>query len=128
MLLLGWKKNLQPHGHFWNRFETHDLKCDDEKWVVEDERYQKRCNCGDATTDPHLSLLIKGHDHHCSAVALHSGRSEQEVLLSFLQADAVDDALPLAALQPSFNHREVGGVDAQRYLQEKWTSVVRMVL
>lgn len=70
----------------------------------------------------HLPLLIEGHDHHSGPVALHRGRAVQELLLSFLQADAVHDALPLAAFQPGLDHREVGGVDAQRNLWRKWAS------
>lgn len=62
-------------------------------------------------------MLIKGHDHHRGSVALHRGGLQQEVGLSFLQADAVHDALPLAALQTGLDHREVGGVDAQRNLE-----------
>lgn len=66
---------------------------------------------------PNLPVLIKGHDHHRGSVALHRGGLQQEVGLSFLQTDAVHDALPLTALQTGLDHREVGGVDAQRNLE-----------
>lgn len=53
---------------------------------------------------PHLPLLIKGHDNDSSSVTLHSGSSEQELLLSFLQTDTVDYTLSLTAFQSSLNH------------------------
>ncbi len=53
---------------------------------------------------PHLSLLIEGHDHNSSSIAPDCGSSLQELLLSLLQADAVDDALPLTAFEPRLNH------------------------
>lgn len=79
-------------------------------------RVHPYCVCVCVCLSPHLSLLIEGHDHHSSSVALHSGSSKQELLLSFLQTDTVDNTLPLTALQPSLNHWEVRGVDTQRNL------------
>lgn len=73
---------------------------------------------------PHLPLLIKGHDHHSSSVALHSGSSEQELLLSFLQTDTVHYTLPLTALQTRLNHREAGGVNTQRNLERVQISLM----
>lgn len=65
-----------------------------------------------------LSLLIKGHDHHCCSIALHTGCFVQEVSFSFLQTDTVNNTFPLTALQTGLDYREVRWVDTQRNLGE----------
>lgn len=67
----------------------------------------------------HLSFFIKSHDDHSSTKLLDPPGLLQEVLLPLLQADAVDDALALAALQAGFNHGEIGRVDAQGHLRSQ---------
>lgn len=66
-----------------------------------------------------LSVLIKGHDHHCSSIAFHRSCLIQKVRFSFLQTDAVNNTLPLTTLQTSLDDREVGWVNAQRNLKEE---------
>jgi hypothetical protein len=46
-----------------------------------------------------LALLVEGHHHGGGAVAAHQRGLAAELGLAFLQADAVDDALALDALQ-----------------------------
>lgn len=67
----------------------------------------------------HLSFFVKSHDDHSSTKLLDPPGLLQEVLLPLLQADAIDDALALAALQAGFNHSEIGRVDAQGHLRSQ---------
>src|SRR5690625_6760403 len=52
-----------------------------------------------------LALLVEGHDDDCGAIALAEAGLVQEVLLAVLEADGVDDALALNALEPGLQHR-----------------------
>lgn len=67
----------------------------------------------------HLPFFIKSHDHHSSSKLLNLSSLLQEVFLSLLQANAVDNALALAALQAGFNHSKIGRVDAQGHLDQR---------
>ena len=62
-----------------------------------------------------LTLLVEGHDDHRRAVAPHQGGLADEFLLALLEADRVDDALPLDALEPRLDHRPLGRVDHHRH-------------
>ena len=61
-----------------------------------------------------LALLVEGHHHHAGAVALDGRRLRQEVGLPFLEADRVDDALALQALQAGLDDRPLRAVDHHR--------------
>ena len=61
-----------------------------------------------------LALLVEGHHDHAGAVAPDGGGLGEEVGFAFLQADRVDDALPLQALQAGLDHRPLGAVDHHR--------------
>ena len=62
-----------------------------------------------------LPGLVERHDDHAGAVALDQLGLVQEVGLPFLQADRVDDALALHALQAGFDHRPLRAVDHHRH-------------
>ena len=71
-----------------------------------------------ALADLHLALdrvrlagLVERHHHDAGAVAADRARLLEEVVLPFLQADRVDDALALHALQPGLEHRPLRAVD-----------------
>ena len=51
-----------------------------------------------------LALFVEGHDDHAGAVAADLARLLAENVFAFLQADGIDDALALQALQPGFDH------------------------
>ena len=61
-----------------------------------------------------LTLLVERHHDHARPVAAHHRGLLQEGLLALLQADRVDDALALDALQPGFEHRGARAVDHDR--------------
>ena len=61
-----------------------------------------------------LPLLVEGHHDHRRAVALDGRRLLQEILLAFLQADRVDDALALQALQTGLDDRPLRAVHHHR--------------
>ncbi len=52
-----------------------------------------------------LALLVEGHHHHRRAVAADGPGLVQEVGFALLQADRVDDALALHALEAGLDHR-----------------------
>jgi hypothetical protein len=58
-----------------------------------------------------LSLLVERHHHHRGAVAAHQSGVLQELGLTLLEADRVDHALPLDALEPRLDHRPLRRVD-----------------
>ena len=62
-----------------------------------------------------LALLVERHDHRRRAVAADAPGDGDERLLALLQADRVDDALALQALQPGLDHRPLGRVDHHRH-------------
>ena len=67
-----------------------------------------------------LPLLVERHHHDRGAVAANDPRVLQERLLPLLEADRVDDALPLDALQPRLEHLKPRGVDHDRDLRDFW--------
>lgn len=67
----------------------------------------------------HLPFFVKSHDHHSGSKLLNFPSLRQEVILSLLQANAVDNAFSLAAFQASFNHGEIGRVNAQGHLHQR---------
>ena len=62
-----------------------------------------------------LSHFIERHDDHGGAVPFDQPRMAREGLLALLQADRVDDALALHALEPGFDHLPFGAVDHDRH-------------
>jgi hypothetical protein len=58
-----------------------------------------------------LALFVEGHHHRGRAVAAHQRGLALEFGLAFLQADAVDDALALDALEAGFDDAPLGAVD-----------------
>lgn len=64
----------------------------------------------------YLSHFIECHDNDSSSKALYCPSLFKEVCLSLLEADGVDNALALGALEPRFNDGKVGGINAQRNL------------
>ncbi len=65
-----------------------------------------------------LALLVEGHDHHRSAVAHHFARLGDKGVLAFLEADGIDHALALKALEPGFDDRELGRIDHHRHARD----------
>ncbi len=65
-----------------------------------------------------LALLVKRHDHDRSAVRTHAFRLLEERPLALLQADGVDDALALQALEPRLDHRPLRGIDHHRHARD----------
>ena len=66
----------------------------------------------DAVIGPgRLSLLVEGHDDDGGAEFPHASRVRPEGVLALLQADRVDDALALHALQSGLDHLELRRVD-----------------
>src|SRR5690606_12322418 len=61
-----------------------------------------------------LPLLVERHDDDGGTVAADQLRLLYELLLTLLQADRIDDRLPLHALQPGLDHRPLRGVDHHR--------------
>ena len=51
-----------------------------------------------------LALLVERHDDHAGAVAAHGAGLLEERLLALLEAERVDDALPLEALEARLEH------------------------
>ena len=62
-----------------------------------------------------LAGLVERHDDDAGAVALDDLRLVEEVRLAFLQADRVDDALALDALEAGFDDRPARAVDHHRH-------------
>src|SRR5581483_491493 len=61
-----------------------------------------------------LALLVEGHDDDAGAVAQHGARLVEERLLALLEAERVDDAFALQALEPGFEHCPARAVDHDR--------------
>ena len=62
-----------------------------------------------------LPLLVEGHDHRRRAIAAHLARVVEKNLLPLLQADGVDDALALQALESRLEHAPLGGIEHHRH-------------
>ena len=58
-----------------------------------------------------LAALVERHHDHRGAVAADAARLVEEVGLALLEADGVDDRLPLHALQPRLDDRPLRAVD-----------------
>jgi len=54
-----------------------------------------------------LAVLVKGHDHHGSAMLADDVGMFDELLLTNFERDGVDDRLPLAPLQSCLNNLEL---------------------
>ena len=66
----------------------------------------------DLVLDRHrLPLFVEHHHHAGRAVLPHQPRVGQELILALLEADGIDDRLPLHALQPRFQHGPTRTVD-----------------
>ena len=65
-----------------------------------------------------LPGLVERHHDDAGAVLLDEARLVQEVGLAFLQADRVDDALALHALQPGLDDRPLRAVDHHRHARD----------
>ena len=63
-----------------------------------------------------LPLLIEAHHYHSRSIAHHVEGMFDELLLTFLQRDGVDNALTLDTFQTCHNDVPVGGVDHHRHL------------
>ncbi len=61
-----------------------------------------------------LALLVEGHDDHAGAVVADAPGLVEERLLALLEADRVDDALALHALEPGLEHAPPRAVDHDR--------------
>ena len=61
-----------------------------------------------------LALLVEGHHDHAGAVVADAPRLLQEGLLALLEADRVDHALALDALEPGLQHAPPRAVDHDR--------------
>mmetsp|Transcript_656 Transcript_656/g.1781 ORF Transcript_656/g.1781 Transcript_656/m.1781 type:complete len:563 (+) Transcript_656:3249-4937(+) len=62
-----------------------------------------------------LARLIKCHHHNSSTVLLHDAGVGAECILALLEADAVDDALALRALQPGLHNLKLAAVNHERH-------------
>ncbi len=78
-----------------------------------------------ALTDLHLarsriglSLLVERHDDDRRSIAAHESRVRTKRLFPFLQADRVDDPLPLYALEARFDHRPLRAIDDDRHARD----------
>ena len=65
-----------------------------------------------------LAGLVERHDDDGGAVVLDHARLVEEVRFPFLEADRVDDALALDALQPGLEDRPLGAVDHDRHARD----------
>ena len=65
-----------------------------------------------------LPDLVEGHDDDAGAIALDGLGLLEEVLFPFLEADGVDDALALDALEPGFENGPLGAVDHHRHARD----------
>ena len=74
------------------------------------------CNLDTSFIARGLPLLIEAHHHHSCPIAHHVESMFDELLLTFLQRDGVDDALTLDTFQTCHNDVPVGGVDHHRHL------------
>ena len=71
---------------------------------------------GDALIDRlGLAVLVEGHDDDRRAITPGQPRLAQEFGLALLQADGVDDALALDALQPGLDDAPLGRVEHDRH-------------
>src|SRR5437660_1266218 len=77
--------------------------------------------CRRASADFHLAvggdrlaLLVEGHDDGGGAVAADQAGLFEELRLALLEADRVDDALALHALQARLDHLPLRAVDHHR--------------
>ena len=61
-----------------------------------------------------LSIFVKGHDHHGSAIFTHQPGMMDKSGFSFFHGDAVDNTFPLYALQPGLDDIPLGGIDHKR--------------
>ena len=61
-----------------------------------------------------LPLLIEGHDDDSGTVATDRPRLAEEILFPLLEADGVNDPLPLEALEAGLEHPPVGAIDHHR--------------
>ncbi len=61
-----------------------------------------------------LPFLVEGHHDDTRAVAPHQPGLAEEVRLTLLERDRVDDPLSLQALQPGLEHRPLRAVDHDR--------------
>ena len=61
-----------------------------------------------------LSSLVEGHHHHGSAVAAHCSGPLEELGLTLLQADRINDGLALYALEARLDDRPLRAVDHHR--------------
>ena len=78
-----------------------------------------------ALADLHLALdgvglagLVERHHDDAGAVALDVAGLGEEVRLPFLQADGIDDALALDALQASLEDRPLRAIDEHRHARD----------
>jgi hypothetical protein len=62
-----------------------------------------------------LAFLVEAHHHGRCAQALHGAGMIEELLLPFLQADGVGDALALQAFQAGLDHLELAAVHHHRH-------------
>ena len=62
-----------------------------------------------------LAVLVEGHDNDRRAVAPGQSRLADEFRLAFLQADRIDHALALDALQSGLDDAPFGGIDHDRH-------------
>ena len=67
-----------------------------------------------------LPFLVKGHHNHRRAIAPRQPRLAHKFRFPFLQADGVDHALTLGALQSRFDHRPFGRVNDNGHAGDVW--------
>ena len=65
-----------------------------------------------------LPVLVERHHHDGRAMPTRELRLRDEGVVPFLQADRVDDALALQALEAGLDHRPLGRVDHHRHLAD----------
>src|SRR5690606_15337150 len=62
-----------------------------------------------------LAGLVEGHHHHSGAILAAQAGLLDELALAFLEADGVDDALALDALEAGLQNLPLGGIDHDRH-------------
>ena len=65
-----------------------------------------------------LAGLVEGHHDDARAELLNAARFLQEIVFAFLEADRIDDRLPLHALQSGLEHRPLRAVDHDRHARD----------
>ena len=101
--------------------DSQDVGIEDDVVGIEADAIHQQFEAADANLHfafhvSRLAFVVKGHDHYSSAKAADERSFADEIFLSFLQRNGIDDALALTALETGLDNAEIGRVDTQRHL------------